>query len=72
MSRSSGATRRTGARSGGRPPGGERHPGPPRAPRAARGGCAPVQMGEVAEAAGVALGTLYRYFPSKIHLLVAT
>lgn len=29
-------------------------------------------MREVAEEAGVALGTLYRYFPSKIHLLVAT
>ena len=28
-------------------------------------------MREVADAAGVALGTLYRYFPSKIHLLVA-
>ncbi|MGW0120650.1 TetR family transcriptional regulator [Streptomyces sp. NPDC003327] len=39
---------------------------------AARGGFDAVQMREVAEAAGVALGTLYRYFPSKIHLLVAT
>lgn len=29
-------------------------------------------MREVAEVAGVALGTLYRYFPSKVHLLVAT
>lgn len=28
-------------------------------------------MREVAEAASVALGTLYRYFPSKVHLLVA-
>ncbi len=28
-------------------------------------------MREVAEHSGVALGTLYRYFPSKIHLLVA-
>lgn len=28
-------------------------------------------MREVAEAAQVALGTLYRYFPSKVHLLVA-
>lgn len=27
-----------------------------------------VQMNEVARAAGVALGTLYRYFPSKTHL----
>ncbi|WP_406395782.1 TetR family transcriptional regulator [Streptomyces sp. NBC_00887] len=38
---------------------------------AGRGGFEAVQMREVAEAAGVALGTLYRYFPSKIHLLVA-
>ncbi|MCQ0000369.1 TetR family transcriptional regulator [Streptomyces sudanensis] len=38
---------------------------------AARGGFDAVQMREVAEAAGVALGTLYRYFPSKVHLLVA-
>ncbi|WEH42089.1 TetR family transcriptional regulator [Streptomyces sp. NBC_01218] len=39
---------------------------------AGRGGFEAVQMREVAEAAGVALGTLYRYFPSKSHLLVAT
>ncbi|MFD5031423.1 TetR family transcriptional regulator [Streptomyces sp. NPDC058220] len=39
---------------------------------AGRGGFDAVQMREVAEEAGVALGTLYRYFPSKIHLLVAT
>ncbi|MEU3601945.1 TetR family transcriptional regulator [Streptomyces sp. NPDC006798] len=39
---------------------------------AGRGGFEAVQMREVAEAAGVALGTLYRYFPSKVHLLVAT
>ncbi|MFV2120773.1 TetR family transcriptional regulator [Streptomyces sp. Act-28] len=38
---------------------------------AGRGGFDAVQMREVAEAAEVALGTLYRYFPSKIHLLVA-
>src|SRR6476646_11769660 len=31
-----------------------------------------VQMREVAESSQVALGTLYRYFPSKVHLLVAT
>jgi AcrR family transcriptional regulator len=30
-----------------------------------------VQMRAVAERADVALGTLYRYFPSKIHLLVS-
>ncbi|MCL6289142.1 TetR/AcrR family transcriptional regulator [Streptomyces sp. ID03-2B] len=30
-----------------------------------------VQMQEVARAAGVALGTLYRYFPSKPHLFAA-
>ena len=38
---------------------------------AAGGGFEAVQMREVAERSGVALGTLYRYFPSKIHLLVA-
>jgi AcrR family transcriptional regulator len=36
------------------------------------GGFDAVQMREVAETSGVALGTLYRYFPSKVHLLVAT
>ncbi|MGW0045313.1 TetR family transcriptional regulator [Rhodococcus sp. NPDC003348] len=30
-----------------------------------------VQMQEVAKRAGVAIGTLYRYFPSKTHLFVA-
>ncbi|MFF0815224.1 TetR family transcriptional regulator [Rhodococcus sp. NPDC003318] len=30
-----------------------------------------VQMQEVAKGAGVAIGTLYRYFPSKAHLFVA-
>ncbi|MDQ0990601.1 TetR family transcriptional regulator [Streptomyces sp. V3I7] len=39
---------------------------------AARGGFDAVQMREVAEDSQVALGTLYRYFPSKVHLLVAT
>ncbi|MFF8590316.1 TetR family transcriptional regulator [Streptomyces sp. NPDC015220] len=39
---------------------------------ACRGGFDAVQMREVAECSQVALGTLYRYFPSKIHLLVAT
>jgi TetR/AcrR family transcriptional regulator, cholesterol catabolism regulator len=39
---------------------------------AAKGGLDAVQMREVAELSDVALGTLYRYFPSKIHLLVAT
>ena len=38
---------------------------------ASKGGYEAVQMRVVAEQAGVALGTLYRYFPSKIHLLVA-
>lgn len=38
---------------------------------AADGGYDAVQMREVADQAGVALGTLYRYFPSKVHLLVA-
>lgn len=39
---------------------------------AAAGGFDAVQMREVAESSQVALGTLYRYFPSKVHLLVAT
>ncbi|RFU86155.1 TetR/AcrR family transcriptional regulator [Streptomyces triticagri] len=39
---------------------------------ASKGGFDAVQMREVAESSGVALGTLYRYFPSKVHLLVAT
>ena len=38
---------------------------------ASRGGYEAVQMRTVADRAGVALGTLYRYFPSKIHLLVS-
>src|SRR5690349_25056784 len=38
---------------------------------ASRGGYEAVQMRAVAERAEVALGTLYRYFPSKIHLLVS-
>jgi TetR/AcrR family transcriptional regulator, cholesterol catabolism regulator len=38
---------------------------------AAKGGYDAVQMRAVAERAEVALGTLYRYFPSKIHLLVS-
>lgn len=38
---------------------------------AARGGFDGVQMRDVADRAEVALGTLYRYFPSKVHLLVA-
>ncbi|MBE9375490.1 cholesterol catabolism transcriptional regulator KstR [Saccharopolyspora sp. HNM0983] len=37
---------------------------------AGKGGYDAVQMRTVAEKADVALGTLYRYFPSKIHLLV--
>lgn len=37
---------------------------------ATKGGYEAVQMRTVAEKADVALGTLYRYFPSKIHLLV--
>lgn len=36
-----------------------------------KGGFDAVQMRAVAERADVALGTLYRYFPSKVHLLVA-
>ncbi|WP_248958070.1 TetR family transcriptional regulator [Sphaerisporangium perillae] len=38
---------------------------------ASRGGVEAMQMRTVAERAGVALGTLYRYFPSKMDLLVA-
>ena len=38
---------------------------------ASKGGFDAVQMRGVAEEADVALGTLYRYFPSKIHLLVS-
>ncbi len=38
---------------------------------ATKGGYDAVQMRAVAERAEVALGTLYRYFPSKIHLLVS-
>jgi AcrR family transcriptional regulator len=38
---------------------------------ATQGGFDAVQMRSVAEEANVALGTLYRYFPSKIHLLVS-
>jgi AcrR family transcriptional regulator len=38
---------------------------------AAKGGYDAVQMRAVAGRAGVALGTLYRYFPSKVHILVS-
>ena len=38
---------------------------------AVRGGVDAMQMRSVAERAGVALGTLYRYFPSKMDLVVA-
>ena len=38
---------------------------------ASEGGFDAVQMRGVADHADVALGTLYRYFPSKIHLLVS-
>jgi AcrR family transcriptional regulator len=38
---------------------------------ASEGGFDAVQMRAVADRADVALGTLYRYFPSKIHLLVS-
>lgn len=38
---------------------------------ASKGGYEAVQMRTVAERADVALGTLYRYFPSKVHLLVS-
>jgi AcrR family transcriptional regulator len=38
---------------------------------ASKGGYDAVQMRAVADRADVALGTLYRYFPSKVHLLVS-
>lgn len=38
---------------------------------AIKGGYDAVQMRDVAERADVALGTLYRYFPSKVHLLIS-
>ncbi len=38
---------------------------------ASKGGYEAVQMRGVAERANVAVGTLYRYFPSKVHLLVS-
>lgn len=38
---------------------------------ASKGGYEAVQMRSVAEKADVAVGTLYRYFPSKVHLLVS-
>jgi AcrR family transcriptional regulator len=38
---------------------------------ATEGGYEAVQMREVADRAEVALGTLYRYFPSKVHLLLS-
>ncbi|NKY50268.1 cholesterol catabolism transcriptional regulator KstR [Nocardia vermiculata] len=39
---------------------------------ASKGGYDAVQMRAVADRADVAVGTLYRYFPSKVHLLVST
>ena len=38
---------------------------------ASKGGYEAVQMRAVTERADVAVGTLYRYFPSKVHLLVS-
>jgi AcrR family transcriptional regulator len=38
---------------------------------ASKGGFEAVQMRAVADRADVAVGTLYRYFPSKVHLLVS-
>ena len=38
---------------------------------ASKGGYEAVQLRAVAERADVAVGTLYRYFPSKVHLLVS-
>ncbi|WP_026919704.1 cholesterol catabolism transcriptional regulator KstR [Gordonia shandongensis] len=39
---------------------------------ASKGGYDAVQMRAVADKADVAVGTLYRYFPSKVHLLVTS
>mgnify|MGYP002720297608 FL=1 len=39
---------------------------------ASKGGYDAVQMRTVADKADVAVGTLYRYFPSKVHLLVTS
>ncbi len=38
---------------------------------AAEGGMAAVQVAQVAERAGIATGTVYRYFPSKAELVIA-
>src|SRR5919206_587809 len=38
---------------------------------ATEGGMAAVQMAPVAQRAGIAAGTIYRYFPSKLHLVSA-
>jgi AcrR family transcriptional regulator len=38
---------------------------------AAKGGYEAVHMRAVAQQAGIAVGTLYRYYPSKVHLLVS-
>jgi AcrR family transcriptional regulator len=38
---------------------------------ASSGGFDAVQMGSVADRADIPLGTLYRYYPSKIHLLIS-
>jgi AcrR family transcriptional regulator len=38
---------------------------------ARKGGADAVQMKAVADTAGIAIATLYRYFPSKVHLLLA-